>query len=163
MAAPPAGPRASGRVQLVTVKKDPKRGTWGFIVELPPVAGKRQQLRRRGFTTKKEAQAEFELISADARKGSFVRPVRGTVAEYLVDIWLPSKRGTLRPSTITGYEKVIARCIVPLLGEFQLSALDAVAVEAMYAELLTGGGVDGAPLSPKTVANVGGGGCCRRR
>ncbi|WP_395158922.1 tyrosine-type recombinase/integrase [Ilumatobacter sp.] len=140
----------------MTVKKDAERGTWYFVVELPAVAGKRQQLKRRGFPTKKAAQAEFDQVSTESRKGSFVRPMRGTVAEYLVDIWLPSKRSTLRPSTIVGYEKVVNRRLVPLIGEYQLAALDAAAVEVMYGELLSSGGVGGAPLSAKTVANAGG-------
>ena len=115
----------------MTVKKDDERGTWYFVVELPAVGGKRQQLKRRGFPNKKTAQAEFDQISADSRRGSFVRPVRGTVEEYLVEVWLPSKRTTLRPTTLDGYEKSVRR-IVRMIGDHQLASLDAATVEAMY-------------------------------
>jgi integrase len=140
----------------MSVKRDPKRNTWTVVVDLPPVAGKRKQVRRRGFETKKAAQAVEGDILADVRAGRYVRPVRGTVAEYLVDTWLPSKAAyDLRPTTVVGYEKAIKR-IVAGIGDVKLSALDAAMLEHFYAAMLESGGVGGRPLSPKTVANVAG-------
>jgi integrase len=140
----------------MTVKKDSKRGTWYFVVDLPPVAGNRQQLKRRGFATKRLATAAESDVVSDVRRGSFVRPIRGTVEEYLNETWLPSRRVNLRASTVHGYEKVIRLRIVPYIGDVQLSMLDAATVEHLYATLLASGGKKGRPLAPKTVANTAG-------
>ena len=37
-------------------------GTWSFVVDVPGANGKRRQVRRRGFVTKKEAQAELSAV-----------------------------------------------------------------------------------------------------
>jgi integrase len=140
----------------MSVKKDAKRGTWFYVVDLPPAGGKRQQVRRRGFKTKKEALAAERDVLADIGSGRYVRPARGTLAEYLTDTWLPSRRVNLRPSTVLGYEKVIRRRIVPYIGDAEMSSLDAATLEHLYATLLMSGGADGGSLSPKTVANAAG-------
>jgi hypothetical protein len=110
----------------MTVKKDSARGTWYFVVDLPSVAGKRQQLKRRGFKTKKEALAAERDVLADVGRSRYVRPARGTLAEYLTDTWLPSRRVNLRPSTVLGYEKIIRRRIVPVIVVISLLSLTAV-------------------------------------
>jgi integrase len=140
----------------MTIKKDAKRGTWYFIVDLPPVAGKRQQLKRRGFATKRLATAAESDVVSDVRRGSFVRPIRGTVEEYLNETWLQARRVNLRASTVHGYEKVIRLRIVPYIGDVQFSMLDTATIERLYATLLASGGEKGRSLAPKTVANTAG-------
>ena len=140
----------------MVVKRDADRGTFFFVVDLPTVGGKRQQLKRRGFPTKKAAQAAEREVLSDVQGGRYIRPARGTLAEYLLETWLPTRRVNLRESTAFGYEKLIRARINPLIGDVQLSALDAVTLEAFYGRLLTSGGVNGGPLSPKTVANAAG-------
>jgi integrase len=140
----------------MTVKRDSERGTWYFVADLPMVGGKRQQIKRRGFKTKKAAEAAEGDLLADVRRGSYVRPSRGTVEQYLLETWLPSRRVNLRASTALGYEKAIRRRIVPMIGDHQLSTLDAATLEHLYARLLTSGSETGGQLSPKTVANVAG-------
>lgn len=93
---------------------------------------------------------------ADIRNGRYVRPVRGTVGEYLTETWLPTRRVNLRESTALGYTKVIRRRIFPYLGDVQLGQLDAATLEHFYARLLSSGGKDGRPLAAKTVANTAG-------
>jgi integrase len=139
----------------MTVRQDKERGTWYFVVDAPGVGGKRHQVRRRGFPTKKAAQvAERELL-ATVDSGRFVRQARGTLGEYLVDTWLPS-RHDLRESTRLGYEKIIHTRIIPKIGDHRLVALDAATLERFYGELIHSGGVGGKGLSWKTVSNVAG-------
>jgi integrase len=140
----------------MAVKRDRKRGTFYFVVDLPPVGGRRQQLLRRGYDTKKAALAAERNVLKDLQDGRYVRPAWGTVGEYLLETWLPTRRVNLRESTALGYQKVIERRIVPMIGDVQLTALDAVTLETFYARLLASGGAAGGPLSPKTVANVAG-------
>jgi integrase len=140
----------------VSVKKDTKRGTWYFVVDVPGPNGQRQQHRRRGFKTKKLAEAAQSEVTTDVRRGQYVRPARGTVGEYLTDTWLPARRVNLRASTVLGYQKVIRRRILPYIGDVPLASLDAATLEHFYGRLLAEGGRDGGALSPKTVANAAG-------
>lgn len=147
----------------MTVKQDPERGTWTVVVYTGFVAGKRQQVWRRGFKTERAAKkAEAKLI-ADHDRGVTVKTARTTVERYLVDVWLPAKVPTLKPSTLASYRQMIEACIVPVIGDTQLSKVDGPTLNALYAHLLVNGRTGArngkgrrGGLSPKTVRNVHG-------
>lgn len=145
----------------MTVKKDPARGTWYFVVDVPSVDGRRQQLRRRGFKTKKEALEAESAIVAERARGSFVRPKKVMLDAFLLDEWLPAKRSSLRSSTANSYERMIELYVRPTLGAVELAQVDGAMLNALYERLLTTGRTEtrrklGAGLSPKTVRNVHG-------
>lgn len=137
-----------------SVKKD--GGSWGFVLDAgtDTVSGKRRQVRRRGFTTRKAAEAAMAEVLSDVNRGRFVAPVKGTLGQYLEETWLLG-RHDLRRSTVVGYEKAVRR-IKAILGHVPLAALDVATVEAFYGRLLTSGGRNGVPVSAKTVANTAG-------
>lgn len=139
-----------------SVRRDQGRGTWFLVVDLPadPATGKRRQLRRRGFRTRRDAEAALAEVVADVNRGLFVRPAKGTLGEYL-EGWLEARQVDLRPSTLYGYQKVVRQRIVPALGTARLAELTTADLERWYASLA--GGADGSVgLSPKTVANTAG-------
>ena len=139
----------------MSVKRDAKRGTWTFVVDVATADGKRQQMLRRGFRTKKAAEAAEAAVIADQARGTFVRPTRVTLSDYLTG-WLEARAIDLRPSTLYGYRKVVEARIIPGIGQVKLSELDAATLEAWYGRLLVAGGNDGGGLSAKTVANTAG-------
>lgn len=133
------------------VKRDPKTGTYYFVVDLAPKNGKRQQARRRGFPTLKAANDALREILDAAGAGGPVPGARGglTVGNYLTDRWLPSlAAGDLRPTTIDSYRSITVNHLVPRLGAIVLGELDASAIDAMS------GALAGAGLSAKTRSNV---------
>jgi integrase len=138
------------------VSKDETRGTYYFVVDLPAVAGKRRQVKRRGFRSKSEAQRAMREVLNAGDAGNYVRPTSDTLGSFLVDRWLPTVRGNVKESTLHGYEKVVRSRILPAIGEARLRDLDAARLEAFYADLVSGGGRGVAGLSPKTVTNVAG-------
>lgn len=131
-------------------------GAWLYVVDLGKdlATGRRRQLYKRGFTTRKAAEQAMSDALAEINRGEFVRPTSGTLADYLAG-WLDS-RGDLRPTTIYGYEKIVTKRIIPTIGHVKLCTLDAATIEAWYARLLTSGSAGGGPLSAKTVANTAG-------
>lgn len=144
-----------------TVKRDEDRGTWYFVVDLTAPDGRRRQLRRRGFPTKKAAAAALAEVVADQHRGTFVRPTRTTVGAYLLEEWLPAKLHTLKPSTTDAYEQLIRAYVVPAIGATPLAQIDGAALTSLYGELLATGrrgrsGAPGSPLAPKTVRNLHG-------
>jgi integrase len=129
------------------------------------VAGKRQQLRRRGFKTKKEAAAAETAALADIQRGTYVRPSKHTVAEFLAE-WIEAVRPTVRPSTWASYERNLRIHVVPRIGDYQLQHVDAGIIARLYSGLLADGhrgrrtaNEDMPPpakgLSPRTVAYIG--------
>lgn len=124
-------------------------GTWRFVVDLGPgldakgVWRERRQALRRGFPTKRAAQAAMDELRANARQGTTVHPSRQTVRQYLEDDWLPAVRRRLAESTWESYERNVRHHIVPAIGGVQLQALDGVRLDRFYADLLTSGRVRG--------------------
>ncbi len=51
--------------------------------------GRRQQVRKRGYRTRKDAQAALNDALAEVQHGTYVRPRRVTLESYLDD-WLTS-------------------------------------------------------------------------
>ena len=136
-------------------------GTWSFVVDLPELNGKRRQLRRRGFPTKKAAQAQLTAYLAEKNRGAVVAPSRTTFGSYLLDVWLPARRSSIRPSTAAAYEGIIRNYVLPELGRARLQTVDGAALNRLYHRLLTEGRSEsrrglGPGLSPKTVRNVHG-------
>ena len=143
----------------MSVKKDAARGTWYYVARVTATDGSRRQMLRRGFPTKKAAEAAQALVLADQARGMFVRPVRVTIEAFLLDEWLPATRSKLRPSTANSYDRIIRLYVVPSLGAVQLTSVDGAMLNALYHRLLTEGRSAprrelGAGLAPKTIRNV---------
>jgi len=148
----------SKRSPSAVPRKDPVTGLWGFVIDLTPMPdGKRQQKRRKGFATKKEAQAALDAIRVKSRAGTYVAPKRQRFADYLVNDWLPTVRVRLAPSTVDSYDRNVRNHIVPALGGVQLQALNGSMLNSFYADLLEGGrkrGSQSPGLKPRTVRYI---------
>ncbi len=129
---------------------------WQFVIDAGLDAhGKRRQHRRRGFATKKLAQAAMVEAQTAALHGELVSCGRRTVAEYL-EQWLEAVRAGLEPAGYTNYRTCLSLYVVPRLGHVQLAALTPLTLSSLYADLLRAGGRGGRPLSNTTVRLVHG-------
>jgi integrase len=141
------------------VRRDDERGSWFFVVDVDSVDGRRRQLRRRGFPTKRAAHEAMRALVA-AGPSAYAS---GTVAEFL-DRWINARAGALKPSTLDSYRRQIDAYVRPRIGALPLRNLDGARLTALYSDLVTGGGTGaragpgraGRPLAPKTVVNVAG-------
>lgn len=114
------------------------------------------QLRRRGFTTRREAQAALVDLLATLQRGTFVRPEKVRLGEYLA-AWMDSLETSGRsPATVSSYRHTLRLHVVPYLGDVQLQALEAVDLDRLYRRLLESGRRNGAGggLSRRTVRYV---------
>ncbi len=113
-----------------------KRGqTWTAIYDEGREDGKRRQRSKGGFDTRREAQAFLTDQLKRLGDGSYAQPSKITLAEFLVDEWMPSAEGTLRPLSVTQYASVIRLRIIPTLGRLRLQALSGGHINALYREL----------------------------
>lgn len=123
-------------------QRDPKTGTWGFIVDLPPAAdGSRRQARRRGFPTKKAAQEALDELRTASRKGGYVPPTRQRLGDFLTHDWLPTVRLTLDADTWSSYERNLRVHVIPRIGGVPLQSVDGGMLNRVYVDLLATGRV----------------------
>lgn len=136
-------------------RRQGKRGqTYYFVVDVGRKNGKRQQLWRGGFSTKRAAQDALHQVVSKLRAGEFVEPSRITLREFLTEIWLPAMASQLRESTWESYARNLRVHVLPDLGEIRLQSLTALDLDRLYARLLTSGHRSGRGLSPRTVRYV---------
>jgi integrase len=131
-----------------------RRGaSWSVVVDVgrDPTTGKRKQLTKGGFPTKREAQTWLTEQAGRLDRGDYVKPSRLTYGAFLAE-WLPGIRRTVRASTWESYERNIRRHLVPRLGHLPLQQLGPEHLNRAYAELLEGGRLDGSGgLSARSV------------
>jgi len=127
------------------------RSSWRLKYDLPGTA----QRETRYLTVRgKRADAERELaklISA-VHDGTLVEPSRLTVADYLRS-WLSGAHG-LAGKTVERYRQLAEQQIFPHLGALALQRLKPGHIADWHQKLLTSGGQDGRPLSPRTVGHA---------
>jgi len=115
-----------------------KRGsTWSFAVSLgtDPETGKRRQITRSGFKTKKEAEVACAEMIAQFERGELVISKKQTLASYL-EFWLENYAKTnLRQSTYTNHEIAVRSRLIPSLGHHELDKLTPLRVTKYLAEL----------------------------
>ena len=118
-----------------------KRGsTWTYYLYVTDGAGERRQKSKGGFATRKEAEAARVEALAALSNGNWVQPDRLTVAEFLIDEWLPTQRPpTLEESTYASYARNIRLHVVPYVGEIRLQQLTPMDLNALYRTLLDSG------------------------
>ena len=118
-----------------------KRGsTWTYYLYVTEGDGTRRQTSKGGFATRKEAEtARAEALTAMAT-GSWVKPDRLTVAEFLTDEWLPTQLPpTLEESTYVSYARNIRLHVAPYIGGIRLQELTPMDLNALYRKLLDSG------------------------
>jgi hypothetical protein len=96
-----------------TVRRDEVRGTWYFVVDLPPgPGGLRRQKKQRGFPTKKAAQTALADLTSRMARGTWAEPGRKRLGEYL-DQWVAGLAVSRENSTVENYAKVLRTWVIP--------------------------------------------------
>lgn len=117
-----------------------------------PATGKRRQILRQGFRTKREAEAALEEFLSGVRTGAMVNRSAANVGDFL-DEWLDGQRSRLKETTWVSYRIAVGR-VKARVGKVKLQALSPIDVERFYDGLAETGGKNGGPLSAKTVRNT---------
>jgi hypothetical protein len=127
-----------------------ENGTWFLIVDVG-VGTDRRQTRRRGFATRKAAQAELTRILGALEQRTYVVPKRQTLAAFLTDVWLPAIEHTVKPGTFESYRRNVRLHVAERpIGRRPLQEVDPTELNALYAALLAGDDEHRA-LSPRSV------------
>ncbi len=119
---------------------------------IDPATGKRKQQWVSIKGTKKDAEKKLAELLHQLDTGTFMKPGKTTVKDFL-ERWLDDyARPNLAPRTVEGYEAIVRQHLIPKLGNISLTQLKSEHVQKYYAELLACGRLDGTgKLSPRTV------------
>ncbi len=126
----------------MAVYKDEKSGTWRVIYRYTDWTGEQKQTSKRGFTTKREAQAwEREQMSSlgnalDMTFASFVE-------HYTEDI-----KTRLKENTWNTKDHIIRTKLVPWFGKLKMNAITPQLVMSWQNEMLRARDKTGNPYSP---------------
>lgn len=126
---------------------------WAVVYDLPPDPdGNRRQAFRRGFTTRREAQAALRRALVAAEEGRHVDHSTQTLAAYLRS-WLAGV--AVKATTLDNYRVCAEAYVIPRLGGVALQQLTAEHLDSLYRELeRSGRRRDGGPLAAKSVRHV---------
>ena len=115
----------------------------------------RRRAIKGGHATRKECEAALAKVLVALEAQTFRPPTKITVKAFLLSEWLPTVKGSLRPTTYASYAMLAREHIVPRLGSLQLQKLSPAAINALYAHLSEHGRVHGGgPLSASSVRRV---------
>jgi len=130
------------------------KGSWEICIDISrdPATGNRRRHFESVRGRKADAQKRLAELLVSIEKGSYIKPRRITVGEWLQD-WLSSYVEIhCSPRTKDSYEAEIHRHILPNLGQIPLSQVQPQHIQNYYAQTLTSGRTDGkGGLSPRTV------------
>lgn len=118
-----------------------KRGnSYTYYLHVPDGRGGKRQISKGGYRTQREAElARSEALTA-IQHGTYVKPERLTLGEFLVDEWLPSRLPPVNEeSTWNSYRQKLELHVVPRIGAIPLQQLSPVDLNRLYRELLEGG------------------------
>ena len=102
-----------------------KRGQkWQYQFEAAKIEGKRKQITKSGFNTKKEAlDAGVKALAEYNNSGLHFEPSEISMSDYL-DYWLENYvELNLRTNTITNYKGIVENYLKPSLGIYKLKSL----------------------------------------
>ncbi|MED4676802.1 site-specific integrase [Bacillus nitratireducens] len=107
-----------------SVKKDKKTGKYFYIVDIgiDPLTGKRKQKKKRGFTSKKEAENALTKLLSEVHTGIYVEPSKLSYGEYLQD-WFNTKKHSVGIQTAKVLKGYLNSRIIPSLGNIKLAKL----------------------------------------
>ncbi|MFC0472844.1 site-specific integrase [Halalkalibacter kiskunsagensis] len=109
-----------------SITKNKKTGKWDFYFNngYDPQTGKRKQVRRRGFSSRKEANlAMTKLIVEIENQTELLNDVSKTMFSDFANAWIEIKKISIQYSTYSRYRQTIKNLIAPYLGQLKLNQL----------------------------------------
>lgn len=126
---------------VVSMGKDPNTGKYRY-----------QWVSVKG--TKKDAEKRLSELLHQLDNGTFIKPGKTTIAEFLERWLLDYAWPNLAPRTAEGYQSIIRQHLIPAIGKLPLTQVKPEHLQQYYSEKLASGRCDGkGALSPTTVSH----------
>lgn len=118
----------------ITARKRGKK--WEYRFEGAKIDGKRKQISKSGFDTKKQAlEAGIKALNEYNNSGVYFEPKNISMSDYL-DFWFDNYcKINLKYSTQVNYIQIINNHLKPRFGAYKLIALNSIAIQEYLNEL----------------------------
>lgn len=117
----------------ITKDKNAKENPWYFTIETME-NGKRKRIKRRGFKTKKEAEAVQRELLAQMKDGLNVDATKMLYADYMKE-HMQDKASRISEDTLAVYQSLIDGHILPTLGNKELGQIKPRHIQDLYNDL----------------------------
>ncbi|MCR8985980.1 site-specific integrase [Brevibacillus laterosporus] len=114
-----------------------KKNPWYFEINYSE-GGKYKKKKKRGFKTKKEAEAAMFEVQNQLNKGTYIEPSKMLYSSFMED-WLKDKQTKVKKRTLETYSGLVNNHIIPSLGEIELSKLTPRHIQNLYNSLFESG------------------------
>ena len=134
----------------MAVYKEEKTGTWRVIYRYTDWTGEKKQTQKRGFKTKREAQA-WEREQLNKKTADLDMTFKSFVEQYTADM-----RTRIKENTWSTKEHIIRTKLLPYFGKLKMNCITAHQIITWQNELMNYKDENGKALSPvylKTIHN----------
>ena len=134
----------------MAVYKEEKTGTWRVIYRYTDWTGEKKQTQKRGFQTKREAQA-WEREQLNKARADLDMTFKSFVEQYMADM-----QTRIKENTWATKEHIIRSKLLPYFGKLKMSNITAQQIITWQNELMNYKDENGKALSPvylKTINN----------
>ena len=114
-----------------SVRKD--GNSWYYVLETK-VSGKRKQIKKRGFRTKREADRALTEAENAVNQGTYIQPSKLSYGQYITD-WMNNRKHNLSNQTFMMMQGNINKHILPSLGDELLAEIRANTIAHFITEL----------------------------
>ncbi|MFE4120079.1 tyrosine-type recombinase/integrase [Priestia sp. YIM B13486] len=120
-----------------SIRKNNKTGNWDFVfnVGIDPLTGKRKQIRRRGFETKRHAMDAMTKMKAEILSNDFLDLTTMTYSTYM-DEWFEERQNHLQKTTFEIHSIYYRSVIKPKLGHFKIQQITPLHIQKFINELV---------------------------
>ncbi|MED1088284.1 tyrosine-type recombinase/integrase [Bacillus mycoides] len=106
-----------------TVSKNKNTDKWDFVFAIKdPLTGKRKQIRRRGFATKREANEEMTLLKAEYLNDDFLKLSHMSYTVFM-EQWFKERQNQLQKATFRANYTHYLNIIKPRLGHLKMKEI----------------------------------------
>jgi integrase len=128
-------------------------GKWSIVLSVKDATtGKRRRQWHSFAGTKREAAQERIRLLAAINQGTALEPNKTPLARYFKE-WLGHIRASVSPRTVQDYQGIIARHLVPELGDVLLTKLTPMAISAAYDRIRASRQKGQGDLSPRVIGH----------
>ncbi|MDV2685175.1 site-specific integrase [Alkalihalophilus lindianensis] len=110
-----------------------KKNKWYYALNYKE-NGKYKKKVKRGFKTKKDAEAALVEAQDAFNKGTYIEPSKMLYSEFM-ESWLKDKKINVKKSTYNNYKYLLDSHLLPSLGHLELSKIGPRDIQSLYNEI----------------------------
>lgn len=133
----PTDPKGGPRTMKGSITKNTKTGKWEFIFDAgtDPLTGKRRQIKRRGFESKRHAMDEMTKLKAEILENEFLDLTQMSYDRYMEE-WFQERKNRLQKSTFEIHSIFYRNVIKPKLGHLKLQQMSPIQIQKFVNNLV---------------------------